>query len=88
MLRLAKDKPYAVIYDFVTLTEPMEDINQYSPDFNCEKALAKRELQRIKEFGRIAKNARYSDELINDIEVTFRITEKEIEEVIDGDELE
>lgn len=88
VLRLAKDKPYAVIYDFVTLTEPMEDINQYSPDFNCEKALAKRELQRIKEFGRIAKNARYSDELINDIEVTFRITEKEIEEVIDGDELE
>ena len=50
--------------------------------------MAKRELQRIKEFGRIAKNARYSDELINDIEVTFRITEKEIEEVIDGDELE
>ena len=88
VLRLAKDKPYAVIYDFVTLTEPMEDVNPYSPDFNCEKALAKRELQRIKEFGKIAKNARDSDELINDIEVTFGITEKETEEVIDGDEFE
>lgn len=71
VLRLAKDKPYAVIYDFVTLTEPMEDINPYNPDFNCEKALAKRELQRIKEFGKIAKNARDSDELINDIESAF-----------------
>lgn len=88
VLRLAKDKPYAVIYDFVTLTEPMEDINPYNPDFNCEKALAKRELQRIKEFGKIAKNARDSDELINDIESAFGITEKETEEAIDGDEFE
>lgn len=88
VLRLAKDKPYAVIYDFVTLTEPMEDINPYNPDFNWEKALAKRELQRIKEFGKIAKNARDSDELINDIESTFGITEKETEEAIDGDEFE
>ena len=88
VLRLAKDKPYAVIYDFVTLTEPMEDINPYNPDFNCEKALAKRELQRIKEFGKIAKNARDSDELINDIESAFGITEKETEEAFDGDEFE
>ena len=88
VLRLAKDKPYAVIYDFVTLTEPMEDINPYNHDFNCEKALAKRELQRIKEFGKIAKNARDSDELINDIESAFGITEKETEEAIDGDEFE
>lgn len=27
VLRLAKNKPYAVIYDFVTLTEPLEDVN-------------------------------------------------------------
>ena len=66
----------------------MDAINPYSPDFNCEKALGKRELQRIKEFGRIAKNARDSDELINDIEAAFRITEKETEESIDGDEFE
>ena len=39
MLRLAKNKPYAVIYDFVTLTEPLEDVNPYNPDFNCEKHL-------------------------------------------------
>lgn len=88
VLRLAKNKPYAVIYDFVTLTEPMEDMNPYNPDFNCEKALAKRELQRIIEFGKIAKNARDSDELINDIEATFGITQKETEVAVDGDEFE
>ena len=85
-MRLAKDKPYAVIYDFVTLTEPLENVNPYSVDFNYEKALAKRELQRIKEFGKIAKNARDSDELINDIEITFGISDNETEEAIDGDE--
>lgn len=88
VLRLAKDKPYAVIYDFVTLTEPMEDVNPYNPNFICEKALAKRELQRIKEFGKIAKNARDSDELINDIETTFGIKENETEVTVDGDEFE
>ena len=88
VLRLAKNKPYAVIYDFVTLTEPLEDVNPYNPDFNCEKALAKRELQRIIEFGKIAKNARDSDELINDIETTFGLTQKETEVAVDGDEFE
>ena len=33
-------------------------------------------------------NARDSDELINDIEETFGITEKETEEAIDGAEFE
>lgn len=88
VLRLAKNKPYAVIYDFVTLTEPLEDVNPYNLDFNCEKALAKRELQRIIEFGKIAKNARDSDELINDIETTFGLTQKETEVAVDGDEFE
>lgn len=88
VLRLSKNKPFAVIYDFVTLTEPLERINPNSPDFVCEKALARKELQRIKEFGRIAKNTRDSDELINQIEYTFKMTEKETEEAFDGDEFE
>lgn len=86
VLRLAKNKPYAVIYDFVTMAEPLEKVNPYSPDFNCKKALAKRELQRIIEFGKIAKNARDSDQLITEIEVTFGITEKETMGENDGDE--
>lgn len=88
VLRLAKDKPYAVIYDFVTLTRPLDEVNPYSPDYNCERALARRELLRIKEFGGIAKNSRDSDELINDLESAYSITIEELEGTYDGDEFE
>ena len=88
VLRLAKDKPYAVIYDFVTLTGPVDEVNPYSPDYNCERALARRELIRIKEFGEIALNSRDSDDLINDLECAYSITTEELEGSYDGDEFE
>lgn len=88
VLRLAKDKPYAVIYDFVTLTRPLDEVNPYSPDYNCERALARRELLRIKEFGEISKNSRDSDDLINDLECAYSITTNELEDTYDGDEFE
>jgi superfamily II DNA or RNA helicase len=88
VLRLAKDKPYAVIYDFVTLTGPIDEVNPYSPDYNCERALARRELLRIKEFGEIALNSRDSDDLINDLECAYSITTEELEGGYDGDEFE
>ena len=74
VLRLAKNKPYAVIYDFVTLVKPLEEANPNSSHYNCEKALARRELARIKEFGEISLNSRDSDELINDIECAYELT--------------
>ena len=86
VLRLAKDKPYAVIYDFVTLTKPVDEVNPYSPDYDCERALARRELSRIKEFGKIALNSRDSDDLINDLECAYSITDEELEGGYDGDE--
>ena len=88
VLRLAKDKPFAVIYDFVTLTGPLDEVNPYSPDYNCERALARRELARIEEFGRIAKNSRDSDELVNDLEYAYSINKNELEGGYDGDEFE
>lgn len=80
VLRLANDKPYAVIYDFVTLAKPLDEVNPYCLDYNCERALAKRELARIKEFGNISLNSRDSDELINDIECAYRITSIDLED--------
>lgn len=88
VLRLAKDKPYAVIYDFVTLTSLVDEVNPYSPDYNCERALARRELLRIKEFGEIALNSRDSDDLISDLECAYSITTEELEGSYDGDEFE
>lgn len=86
VLRLAKNKPYAVIYDFVTLATPLDEVNVYGVDFNCERALAKRELARIKEFGEIAMNSRDSDVLINDIIDAYQISDEEMEDVEDGSE--
>ena len=61
-------------------------MNVYGVDFNCERALAKRELTRIKEFGEIAMNSRDSDELINDIAYAYQISDEEMEDVEDGSE--
>ena len=88
VLRLAKDKPYAVIYDFVTLTKPLDEVNPYSPDYASDRSLAKRELMRIKEFGAISLNSRDSDELINNIESTYQLLQTDLEDAYDGDEFE
>lgn len=86
VLRLANNKPYAVIYDFVTLVKPLDEVNPYSADYNCERALAKRELARIKEFGEISLNSRDSDELINDLECAYELSGEELEDIDDGAE--
>ena len=79
VLRLAPHKPYAVIYDFVTLIKPLDEVDQFSSDYQCGRALAKRELSRLIEFGDISLNSRDSHQLISDIEDTYGI---------DGDELD
>ncbi|MBD5482607.1 MAG: DEAD/DEAH box helicase family protein [Lachnospiraceae bacterium] len=86
VLRLSKDKPYAVIYDFVTLATTLDEVNVYGVDFNCERTLAKRELTRIKEFGEIAMNSRDTDELINEIASAYQISDEEMGDVEDGSE--
>ena len=48
--------------------------------------MAKRELNRIKEFGRIALNSRDADELINDIEVVYKIADDDGRDNFDADE--
>lgn len=88
VLRLAPNKPYAVIYDFVTLTKPLEEVDPYSMDYQCGRALAKRELARIQEFGGISLNSRDSDRLITDITETYQITNEELEDSYDGIEFE
>lgn len=88
VLRLAKDKPHAVIYDFVTLTRPLDEVDPYNSGYTYERALARRELIRIKEFGEIAKNSRDSDDLISDLECAFAIRTEELGGSYDGDEFE
>lgn len=83
VLRLAPKKPYAVIYDFVTLIKPLDCVDQFESDYSCGRALAKRELNRLKEFGEIALNSRDSHQLISAIEDTYKLDSELIEEDID-----
>lgn len=86
VLRLAENKPYAVIYDFITLVKPLSEVNPFSFNYSCERALAKREWARIKEFGEIALNSRDSDELINELESVYQIKCFELEDIDDESE--
>lgn len=86
VLRIAPNKPFAVIYDFVTLIKPLDLVDQYDSDYSCGRSLASRELSRIKEFGRIALNSRDSDQLIEEIEYTYDIHEDEKEDELYGNE--
>lgn len=88
VLRLAKNKPFAVIYDFVTLIRPLKETDEYSSDYKFERSLAKREAIRIKEFGEIALNSREAYSLLNDMEDILGITAVELEGDYDGTDFE
>ena len=54
VLRKADNKPFAEIYDFVTLPRPLDSVSGLTIEqANRDKTLVKNELARIKEFGTI-----------------------------------
>ena len=74
VLRKFKGKKYSYIYDFVTIPFPLSDIDSYGDRFiKSFKALAKNEIDRIKEFSSLAENGKESDILINDITDAFEL---------------
>lgn len=74
MLRKFPGKEYATIYDFVTLPIPLDDVSQYDPDvIESVRSLAKREIDRIKDFAAIAENPYNSDFLIADMQREYDI---------------
>lgn len=64
VLRKAPNKHYAVIYDFVTLPKPIQNIIAGSADNRSDLSLIKKEIDRIKEFGEISQNPSEADQLI------------------------
>ncbi|MBZ4646660.1 MAG: box helicase [Clostridia bacterium] len=68
VLRLAKGKDYAVIYDFVTMPRPLDTVKHLTiEEVQKDKALVRNELKRIIEFKNLALNPYDSDKLIDDI---------------------
>ena len=65
VLRLAKGKKYARIYDFITLPRDLDTAQNMDPEeLKKDKALVKNEIHRMQEFKRLSLNPYDSDELI------------------------
>ena len=80
VLRKAKNKDIAEIYDFVTLPRPLDGVSSLTAEqAQRDKALVKNELARIKEFGRLSENSMISNELIWDIEEAYHLTDEATE---------
>lgn len=81
VLRKAPNKPYAVIYDFVTLPRPLDSVSSLTTEqAQRDLTLVKNELARIKEFGRLSQNSMEANNLIWDIQETYHIIDEELEE--------
>ncbi|SFO36203.1 Superfamily II DNA or RNA helicase [Eubacterium pyruvativorans] len=84
VLRKAPNKPFAEIYDFVTLPRPLDSVSGLTIDqANRDITLVKNELARIKEFGRLAMNSMEANNLIWDIEEAYHLDGSQTEEVND-----
>ena len=77
VLRKANNKPYAVIYDFVTLPRPLDSVSALTIEqAQRDLSLVKNELARIKEFGRLAQNSMEANDLIWEIQEAYHITDE------------
>lgn len=78
VLRKAPNKPYAIIYDFVTLPRPLDAVSSLTTNqAQRDLSLVQNELARIKEFGRLAQNSMKANQLIWDIQDTYNILDDE-----------
>lgn len=56
VLRKAPNKPFAKIYDFITLPRPIDEALPDGVNFNSEYSLIKREYERMEDFACLAEN--------------------------------
>ena len=79
VLRKAFGKDYAVIYDFVTLPFPINEIEgQNEAIIHATKGLIKRELIRMLDFAELAENPSVTYDLVYDLKHGFCIQEEEL----------
>lgn len=78
VLRTAPNKPYAEIFDFVTLPRPLDTVSALTEEqAKQDLSLVKNELLRIKEFGRLSMNSMDAESLIWEIQDAYNIISDE-----------
>jgi len=79
VLRLAEGKKYAKIYDFITLPRPLDEVPSLTIEqLKKELTLVKNELNRGKEFARIALNMVEAEDILDDIKEAYGINDNKI----------
>jgi len=71
VLRNARGKSRATIYDFVTLPRSLNNIR--FGDFESDRSIIIGEMARVYEFGRYSVNSRIADDLIDEIQAAYSI---------------
>lgn len=71
VLRKAENKPFATIFDFITLPMPLECVDCTSENTRLDLSLVKKEIIRMKEFGEISRNPSDADKLINELSEAY-----------------
>lgn len=78
VLRKAEGKEEAIIYDFITLPRPVEDVYELSEEeISYDRSLVRNELIRMEEFKKLAKNPYDTDFLIEDLREAYNLYEVE-----------
>lgn len=74
VLRLYEGKSKAIIYDFITLPAPIDELEYLTDDeLTTYRGLVQREVIRMKDFANIALNPSEADFLIFDLESLFKL---------------
>ncbi len=80
VLRLYKGKEYAVIYDFIALPRPLDEVASITEEqLRREITLVKNELARAGEFARIALNMGEAEQVIDAIKEAYSINDYALE---------
>ena len=72
VLRKAKEKDYAVIYDFITLPRSL-DSSEPIQNVDCEISLFKREKERLDDFVKLCENPSESFKLVDKINKYYNL---------------
>ena len=83
VLRKAPNKPYAVIYDFVTLPTALNCVSHESENARYDLSLIKKEIIRMKEFGEISMNPASADRLIKELMEAYGLDNIDKEDYLD-----
>ena len=76
VLRLAKGKEFAEIYDFIALPRPLDEVHSLTEEQRKrELSLVKNELSRAEEFARLAINMIQAEKTINEVREAYSINE-------------